>query len=593
MTLKPFLDFVRRHRTKILQDCEDAQAFCLGLTAGQSAVPFVEDALKLLEPLPDDVQDYAVASAYALLIGSDRRKHLSAFFTPPALVATALEAAAPFLAMSNPRVLDPACGGGSFLGPLAHHLISAKISAGVARPTAVSDTIAGLKGIELDSGLAALSTALLNRMIRRAFGVSADAAVVQNADALTVSAEPTYDLVLGNPPYGRIGDRVAAGILARAGRANLGGHTNLYGLFLLQALDWLKPGGGLVFVLPTSFVAGPYFSGLRYELLQKARVLRIDAHVQRNDLFVDAVQDVCVLTLERRVEARTSETRDPFYEMGSVNAQGERRLLGRSEAHADGEPWMLPHVAPTTCEFSPAPDDVNRSPSVLTDYGYRIRVGKVVPTREANQLRKVPAPGALPLLWASTVRPDGTFEFSNGAHKKLASWYAPPAGSKLTYATERKAVLVQRTSNREQKRRLNAAVVPDAFYAEHAVEGFVAENHVIILEATDDAPAVAPAVLAALLNAPKTNERFSAVSGSFSVSAKLLSRLALPHASRLPTEGVANFDEAIAAAFDGIGGVLAPLIRAGDLENSVDKSSRLSSPSTIDEDAGLKGCAVS
>src|SRR3546814_6134764 len=75
--------------------------------------------------------------------------------------------------------------------------------------------------------------------------------------------------------------------------------TNLYALFLIKALDWLNPGGGLAFVLPTSFVAGPYFSGLRQEIRKRARVVELAMHQQREDLFIDATQDVCLLVLQR------------------------------------------------------------------------------------------------------------------------------------------------------------------------------------------------------------------------------------------------------------------------------------------------------
>ena len=68
-------------------------------------------------------------------------------------------------------------------------------------------------------------------------------------------------------------------------------------------MDWLKPGGGLVFVLPPSFVAGPYFAGLRQEIFKRAEVTRIDLHEQRENLFLGAVQDVCLLTLRRREES--------------------------------------------------------------------------------------------------------------------------------------------------------------------------------------------------------------------------------------------------------------------------------------------------
>jgi adenine-specific DNA-methyltransferase len=587
------LNFVRRNRAAIVEASGDATNFCLALVADRRDNLLVGETLDLLGPLDGNEREYAISSTYALLIGADRRKLLSAYFTPPILAEAALQAADQFLDGASPAVLDPACGGGAFLAPVAQRLAAAKVAQGMRPANAVKQTLRGLKGIELDPGLASLSQALLKAMIARRFGVIADCRIVQTQNALVVAPKPIFDLVIGNPPYGRVAGRVSDELLTNAGRANLGGHTNLYGLFLLRGLEWLKPGGGLVFVLPTSFVAGPYFSGLRHEVLQKAEVLRIDVHEQRDDLFVDAVQDVCVLTLRRRREA-TEPTTGPAhaYEMGLVDSQGARRSLGRAEATPDGEPWMLPHrfSAATTQELKLIFSGVRAA--TLADYGYRLRVGKVVPTRERDHLRLESGDGLLPLLWASEARPDGSFAFANGKRSKLASWYAPPAGGAPTYITERPAVIVQRTSNRDQKRRLNAAAVPPAFYREHAPRGFVAENHVIVLEALTETPLVTPPVVAALLNSPAVNERFSAVSGSFSVSAKLLARLALPPAAVLPTIVNANFDELVRAALHSVGGVLATLEPSGDPQDAVNQPGDLRGPAAVDEETSLERRAV-
>lgn len=592
MAISPLLNFVRRNRAAILQASGGATNFCLALVAERRDDLLVGEALDLLASLAADEREYAISSAYALLIGADRRKLLSAYFTPPILAEAALQAADQFLGGASPAVLDPACGGGAFLAPVAQRLAAAKVAQGMPAGKAVKQALRGLKGIELDPGLASLSQALLKAMILRRFGVSADCRVVQTKNALSVAPRPIFDLVIGNPPYGRVAGRVSEALLTGAGRANLGGHTNLYGLFLLRGLEWLKPGGGLVFVLPTSFVAGPYFSGLRHEVLQKAEVLRIDVHEQRDDLFVDAVQDVCLLTLRRRQEA-IEPTAGPAhaYEMGLIDSRGVRRPLGCAEATPDGEPWMLPNAfsAATTQKLKLISSGVR--PTVLADYGYGLRVGKVVPTRERDHLRLKPGDGLLPLLWASEARPDGSFAFANGKRSKLASWYAPPAGG-AAYVTKRPAVIVQRTSNRDQKRRLNAAAVPPAFYREYAPRGFVAENHVIVLEALTETPLVTPSVLAALLNSAPVNERFSAVSGSFSVSAKLLARLALPPAGALPTLVTTNFDELVRAALDSVAGVLATLEPSGDPQDAVDQARDLSSPAAVDEEAGLERRAI-
>ena len=87
------------------------------------------------------------------------------------------------------------------------------------------------------------------------------------------------------------------------------------------------------------------------------------------------------------------------------------------------------------------------------------------------------------------------------------------------------AVVVQRTSNRKQSRRLIAAHVPAAFAAEHG--GWTAENHVLVLLPIRRGH-VPGEVLARVLNSKAVDDVFAARSGTVSVSARLLNSLPLP-----------------------------------------------------------------
>lgn len=551
-SFRQLLHFVREHRSAILKQFEPTD-FCLALIDGRNHPVLVTEARALVAPLEPDVQDYAISSAYARLIGEDVRKALSAYFTPPALAAATLEA---ITELADParqlRILDPACGGGSFLVPTARLLIGHRIMQGQVPAQASVEVLQQLKGIEIDAGLARISAALVKRMIQREWGLDVDTSeLVLCSNALTATLPATFDIAIGNPPYSKVWRKGAEEARALAGRADLGGHTNLYALFVIRALDWLRPGGGLAFVLPTSFVAGPYFAGLREEILDRAEVVRLDLHQQREDLFLDATQDVCLLVLRRHHPSRLDEPKP--YTLGVIDAAGNRTVLGTADTPAGGEPWSLP--VPVTETRAGHHRLVATEPAAtIADYGYKMRVGKIVPTREGDRLYGDEAPGRLPVLWASDVRPDGSFAFQGGTRTSGAAWYEPLDPEKVPYASFGRSVLMQRTSNRDQKRRLNAAAITCEFAAEHAEKGYVAENHVIVIEPIPGEVAVSPEVLAALLNSAVINRRFSAVSGSFSVSARLLARLALPPAESLPSDpdDLEGKLPALLAAIDGI-----------------------------------------
>lgn len=564
-----FFTGIRRAKSKILKQYETPLAFCEALLR---PAPDSKIAAKIrtgLARTSSDLRDYQIASAYALLMSKTLRKELSAYFTPPALTAATIAVASRYIISKKyPKILDPACGGGAFLVPLARSIAKAHVQSGLSPALACARTLEQLHGIELDEGLATLSRRLLAAMLSKEFGFALgreSRSVIRRANTLESNLEERFDLVVGNPPYGRIGSRLTPAALLTAGRANYGGHTNFYSLFLMKALDWVKPGGGLVFILPTSFVAGPYFSGLRQEIIQRAEVISIDLHEQRENLFVGAVQDVCMLTLQRRTSGKPKVNHT--YTLGIVDAAGIQRSIGTAETPTNGEPWMLPvkagrhivlpnRLAPPSAQYF-----------TLAEYGYQIRVGKVVPTRERDCLHSSAARGTIPLLWASSVRPDGSFRFTGGNRSTNPLWYRAPFNPE-SYVTRRPCVLVQRTSNRDQARRLNAAAVPASFLQKHKSKGFVAENHIIILEALTSTPAVSPAKLAALLNSVAVNERFSAVGGTFSISARLLARLSLPDPAILPRTRIKEFETKVSAAFGAINGILVPLNCARDAEDA-------------------------
>lgn len=550
--LAAFLAALRADRTKLLAK-GDPLSICLAFARDEALIAD-SPARAALALLTHDMRDYAISSAYALLIGPARRKSLSAYFTPPSLASAAIEAARPFFERPGATVLDPACGGGSFLVPTARAMIVHGMASGEGRQHACTDAVARIKGIELDAGLAKLSATLLAGALQQDFKAAIETGhTVETANALEVELEGRFDLIIGNPPYSKVWAKGAAAISAIAGKADLGGHTNLYALFVLRALEWLKPSGGLAFVLPTSFIAGPYFKGLREEILARANVVRIDMHQQREHLFIDAIQDVCLLVLQRHGDGCVPSD---CYALGLIDAHGVRTALGTASTSPHGEAWLVPVVSGPKSDAGHFALTTSKPADVIASYGYRVRVGKVVPKRERSQLFSEPAPDRLPVLWASDVRADGVFKFQGGTRTALSAWYLPPSTGGLGYVSRGRSVIVQRTANRDQKRRLNASAVSEAFAHAHAEHGYVAENHVIVIEPAIPAPLVPPETLAALLNSAIVSERFSAVAGSFSVSAKLLARLALPPAKALPALGP-RFEQELTTCFTPLDGILA------------------------------------
>jgi adenine-specific DNA-methyltransferase len=87
-------------------------------------------------------------------------------------------------------------------------------------------------------------------------------------------------------------------------------------------------------------------------------------------------------------------------------------------------------------------------------------------------------------------------------------------------------VLLQRTTAKEQRRRLIAAELPESFIRLH--RGVAIENHLNMVRAITRDPVVRACVIASLLNSLAVDVAFRCINGSVAVSAFELEELPLP-----------------------------------------------------------------
>ena len=122
--------------------------------------------------------------------------------------------------------------------------------------------------------------------------------VVRVCDSLEQApAGEGFDLVVGNPPYGRI---TLSPELRETFRRSLFGHANLYGVFTDLALRLTRPGGVIAYVTPTSFLSGEYFKALRGLLGREAPPVSIDFMGERKGVFADVLQETLLAAYRRR-----------------------------------------------------------------------------------------------------------------------------------------------------------------------------------------------------------------------------------------------------------------------------------------------------
>lgn len=486
-----------------------AKAECLRLTEGKGPAA-VQTALATLSA---EWADYAIASIYAILMSHARRKTLGAYFTPPHLVDHLLRRMGKLgMDISHHKMRDPAAGGAAFLVPLARRMVAEWRNEGISERGIVTLLRRRLLGTEIDRGLADIANALLRRMLVREWGfrpsIVKDLEIVRRANALVrrTVLEPT-DHEVGNPPYRRLSIHEHMAMHRRFGDI-ASGRLNLYAMFMRRAVAEVPAGGLVGHIVPASFLGGPEFSAFRRRLLELAEVLVVDLVDQRSGVFVDATQDACFIVLRRRDKEVKDE--ECWASSGILHTNGHFVAAADMHLTSDGTAWHLPGPE---AQFT----------ATLEDWGYRASVGYLVPYRQATRMHDRPAKGRMPLIWAKAVGQDGSFDHSRGVSSKRAGWVSVPPNA--PYVVRDPCVVVQRTSSRDQRRRVVAAAVPDAFMRQHG--GLVGENHVLLLvRSRPDAPP--PAALAQALNNPLVSQAMNRVCRSASIPVCAIKGLRLP-----------------------------------------------------------------
>ena len=493
--------------------------------------------------LPVDEKHYWVSSLYTLLMPEARRRKLAAYFTPPHLAEYAIDRLAQAgVRLGKDRILDPASGGAAFLLPLASRIANGAERCHDSPENTLKKIESSLHGVEIDRGLSFLSKMLLRDLLKEQIRYAGRNPNISIAQADTLNLDPPaalFDAVIGNPPYGRI-LRPAKKLLEDFAPAISDGYVNLYALFLEQSLRFTKPGGVIALVVPMSFLGGPYFRNLRKRILTEANVLSLDPVDKRSDVFLDVLYDICILTVQKKQNKRPA----PVPTCSLLAVAKPHRFLGNLE---------LPHTASTEVWALPDEDKnenlFQTGLETLSDYGYVARTGYFVWNREQDRYRvgQKPRKNEAPLFWAHNVKPG-----------KLCKPYDDGKGCALVgfvkFSKENTgpiirddAIILQRTSNRRQPRRLIAAIA--RLSKVPGKSGFITENHTIVIVPNPQKKrAVSLWVLCRLINTAAVDARFRRISGSVSVSTKAVNQLPLPAAAHVRKLFVAGADYEQAAA---------------------------------------------
>ncbi len=460
---------------------------------------------------------FKIGEIYTALLPAEFRSRHGVFYTPPALTHRLLDLASKAgVDWTRAHVLDPGCGGGAFLTPVALKILS---SLDGKRPAAALHHVAAhVRGFELDPFGAWMSQVVLESALIdlcRAAGRRLPQ-VVTVCDALAQEpAEERFDLVIGNPPYGRV--TLEPEIRDRY-RRSLHGHANIYGLFMDLGVRWARPGGVIAYVTPTGFLGGRYFKELRKLMAQEAPPAAIDLVTSRKGVFSGVLQETLLATYKKGDEGRPADVH--ILSLRSETALEVSPVGSLSLPDRPTDPWLIPRDDRQVDLI----ERLRHMPHRLSDYGYKVSTGPLVWNRHKPQLHVHQVAGSFPILWAECITSDGRFQ--HRTEKKNHKPYLKLKAGQEWLLIDEPCVLVQRTTAKEQRRRLLAAELPARLIRK--LGALSVENHLNMVRPVTETPAVSLRVIAAILNSDVVDAAFRCISGSVAVSATELEALPLP-----------------------------------------------------------------
>jgi adenine-specific DNA-methyltransferase len=444
------------------------------------------------------------------------------FFTPMALaqlIASTLEIGP----QKSFRILDPGAGVGSLTVALVYRLL-------LENKTKDIEIVA----VEKDASVIPFLDKTLKELVKS--GLDNNCKInfqIINGDffSLFKTLDKNYqgevipfDLIIMNPPYGKIGNQAPERILCR----NFGVDcSNLYSGFVALATRLLKKGGAITAIIPRSFMNGPYFLDFRKDLLKNLELTRIHLFDSRSSLFADTgvLQENVIFSgikqpQRGKVMVTTSKDHETNFQTNTYNF--EQIVL-------PGDSQMFIRL--------PSGDETNEDikimeslPFTLEDLGLTVSTGRVVDFRVKEFLSLSTDVGQVPLIYPGN--------FAGGIVEWPLEIKKPQSISKDLNALllpNEMFVLIKRFSSKEERRRIVAAVWnPEQSSAEFV--GF--ENHLNVIHSNNlGLPKELATGLSYWLNSSMVDKYFRVFSGHTQVNATDLRSMKFPSKSALEKIG--------------------------------------------------------
>ena len=278
----------------------------------------------------------------------------------------------------------------------------------------------------------------------------------QSVDYNTGVDKEKADLIIGNPPYLKIGKEAPE---AKAMLDVCRGAPNLYFLFATMSLFNLKYMGEMVYIVPRSWTSGTYFAAFRNKFLKQGALTYIHLFTARNKVFYheNILQETIIIKVvksekkPKNITISTSNNHSDFLNKTTIEVPYNHVVQG-----LDNYVYLMTNKIEVQA-ISKLKTFTNTLPSL----GLRMKTGITVDFRYKESLRDTPFDDCIPLFSPHHIK-NGEIDF--------------PLRQKYEYLlTDQKSLkqpnsnylFVKRFTSKEEYRRLQCAIYLSKNFSEY------------------------------------------------------------------------------------------------------------------------------
>jgi len=251
----------------------------------------ISHVAELVENVEENRADF-IGRVYEDIIPGEERRKLGEFYTPRDVAEFMIGWA---IQTGNERVLDPACGSGTFLVESFYRLAELGCSP--------NDAVRSLHGIDVNPLAVLMSTV---NLVARVQESKPNLSVLDFLRVTSWKEEQKFQAIVCNPPYSRHHElsQDYKELIARTMDAECGGKisrlSSIYVHFLIHATGFLDDGGRMAFITPSEFLDVDYGVELKRFLLEGFTLRAIILFPEESLVFPKALTRACITLLERK-----------------------------------------------------------------------------------------------------------------------------------------------------------------------------------------------------------------------------------------------------------------------------------------------------